>query len=119
MNDLLDTVREGVVLVGDGGWGTTLMARGLEPGQCIERVNLEDPETLGEIAALYRDAGADMITTNTFGGSSLKLAAYGLADRTEEINRTAVEAVRSVVDDHAYISACMGPTGKLLTVWKP
>ena len=114
MNAFLETVRGGGILVGDGAWGTMLMAKGLEPGDCPEAVNLERPETLGEIASLYLDAGADIITTNTFGGSSLKLDAYGLADRTEEINRRGVEALRSAIGARAYVSASVGPTGKIL-----
>jgi 5-methyltetrahydrofolate--homocysteine methyltransferase len=73
------------------------------------------PEVLAEVATLYVEAGADLITTNTFGGSPLNLASYGLDDRTEEINHTAVEVVRSVVGDRAYVSASIGPTGKILT----
>lgn len=114
MAGLLEKLRGGEILVGDGAWGTMLMARGLEPGQCPELVNLERPEILGEIASLYVDAGAELITTNTFGGSSLKLAAYNLAERTEEINRRAVHELRPVVGDRAYISASVGPTGKIL-----
>jgi 5-methyltetrahydrofolate--homocysteine methyltransferase len=114
MTAFLETVRGGGILVGDGAWGTMLMARGLELGDCPEAVNLENPETLGEIASLYLDAGADVITTNTFGGSPLKLDAYGLADRTEEINRLAVQTLRSAIGDRAYVSASVGPTGKIL-----
>ena len=114
MTAFLETVRGGGILVGDGAWGTMLMARGLELGDCPEAVNLENPEMLGEIASLYLDAGADIITTNTFGGSSLKLDSYGLADRTEEINREAVQALRSAIGDRAYVSGSVGPTGKIL-----
>jgi len=114
MKDILGRVRAGEILVGDGAWGTMLMARGLEPGQCPESLNLTRPEVLQEIAALYLDAGAEFITTNTFGGSPLKLADYSLEDEAEEINRRAVEALRPVVGDRALISASVGPTGKIL-----
>jgi len=67
------------------------------------------------VATLYVEAGADLITTNTFGGSPLNLGSYGLDDRTEEINHTAVEVIRSVVGDRAYVLASIGPTGKILT----
>jgi 5-methyltetrahydrofolate--homocysteine methyltransferase len=114
MDGLLAQVHQGKRLVADGAWGTMLMARGLRPGECPELINLEHPEMLAEIAALYLDAGAEIITTNTFGGSSLKLQSYSLADRTEEINRTAVAALRPVVADRAFISGSVGPTGKIL-----
>jgi 5-methyltetrahydrofolate--homocysteine methyltransferase len=77
-------------------------------------MNLTRPEVLAEIAELYLDSGADLMTTNTFGGSPLKLALHGLDDRTEEINRVAVGALRSVVTGKAYISASVGPTGRIL-----
>jgi 5-methyltetrahydrofolate--homocysteine methyltransferase len=114
MQPPLERLLAGETLCGDGGWGTQLMARGLKPGDSPEALNLSSPEALVEVAALYVDAGAELITTNTFGGSSLKLHSYGLDDRTEEINRAAVEVLKPVVADKAYISASVGPTGKLL-----
>jgi 5-methyltetrahydrofolate--homocysteine methyltransferase len=90
------------------------MARGLAPGACPESMNLSQPEVLAEVATLYLDAGADLVTTNTFGGSPLNLASHGLDDRTEEINRAAVEVLRSVTEGRAYISASVGPTGRIL-----
>jgi 5-methyltetrahydrofolate--homocysteine methyltransferase len=104
----------GESLCGDGAWGTQLMARGLAPGDCPESMNLTEPEVLAEVAGLYLDAGADLITTNTFGGSPLNLGSHGLDDRTEEINRAAVEVLGPVTRDRAYISASVGPTGKVL-----
>jgi 5-methyltetrahydrofolate--homocysteine methyltransferase len=110
----LERLRAGETLCGDGAWGTQLMARGLEPGSSPEYLNISNPDALVEVARLYLGAGADLITTNTFGGSSLKLQAYRLDDRTEEINRAAVEVLKPVVDGRAYISASVGPTGKIL-----
>lgn len=115
MERLLNRLQSGQVLVGDGAWGTQLMARGLQPGDSPEAINLSDPGTLATIAQLYVDAGADLVTTNTFGGSPLNLARYGLAERTEEISRSAVEALKPVVAGRAYISASVGPTGSMLT----
>jgi 5-methyltetrahydrofolate--homocysteine methyltransferase len=77
-------------------------------------MNLTKPEVLVEVAGMYLDAGADLVTTNTFGGSPLNLSSHGLDDRTEEINRAAVEVLKPVTDDRAYISASVGPTGKIL-----
>jgi 5-methyltetrahydrofolate--homocysteine methyltransferase len=77
-------------------------------------MNLTKPEVLVEVAGLYLGAGADLVTTNTFGGSPLNLGSHGLDDRTEEINHAAVEVLRPVTDGRAYISASVGPTGRIL-----
>lgn len=110
----LDRIRAGEVLVGDGAMGTMLLARGLKSGECPEQLNLQEPELLEEIARLYCAAGADVVETNTFGGSPLKLEQYSLADRTEEINAAAVHAVRKSVGDRAYLSASIGPSAQML-----
>jgi 5-methyltetrahydrofolate--homocysteine methyltransferase len=94
--------------------GTMLFERGLRSGDCPELLNLSKPEILAEIAKLYFDAGADIIQTNTFGGSLLKLSDYGLEDKCEEINSNAVHCVRKAIGENAYISGSCGPSGKLL-----
>lgn len=86
----------------------------MKPGYCPESFNLERPEVIEEIAGLYLEAGADIVHTNTFGGSPLKLSLYGLDDKTEEINAAAVHAARKAVGERAVISAAIGPSGKLL-----
>ena len=101
-------------LLADGAIGTMLFEMGLEPGVCLESIALTRPELLHGIAQQYLDAGSDIVETNTFGATSLKLSLYGLDDRTEEINREAVAAVRSVVGDRAYVGGCCGPTGRIL-----
>jgi 5-methyltetrahydrofolate--homocysteine methyltransferase len=112
--DLRARLARGDILVGDGALGTLLMERGLPEGQPPEWFALERPEVLEEIASLYCEAGADLITTDTFGASPLRLALHGLEPATERINRTAVEAVRRAAADRAYVSASVGPTGRLL-----
>jgi len=114
MRRFLDRLKEGKILVADGAIGTMLFEWGLKPGDCPEAVNLAHPEVLEDIARRYLEAGAEVIQTNTFGGSPLKLAQYSLDDETEEINRAAVAAVRSAVGDSAYISGSVGPSGKIL-----
>jgi 5-methyltetrahydrofolate--homocysteine methyltransferase len=94
--------------------GTMLLARGLEPGQPPESVTLTRPVVLEEIAHLYLDAGADLLETNTFGGSALKLALHGLAHETETVNREAARAVRRAAGERAYVVASCGPSGRLL-----
>jgi len=114
MRKLLDRVRGGEILLADGAMGTMLIERGLRSGECPEEMNLSRSDTLEEIAGLYLDAGADIIQTNTFGGSPLKLAAYSLEDKTSEINRNAIAAVKKAVAGKAYTSASCGPCGKIL-----
>jgi len=111
---LLDRLKNGEILVADGAIGTMLMNYGLKPGEPPETFNLTNTRILEEIASLYLDAGADIIQTNTFGASPLRLSLYSLADKTEEINTRAVLAVRSAVKDRAYITASCGPSGRLL-----
>ena len=114
MKNLLERLKDGEILVADGAMGTMLMDHGLKPGEPPESFNLTRPEVLEEIARLYLEAGADIIQTNTFGASPLRLALHSLDGKTEKINRNAVLAVRKVVGDRAYISASCGPSGKLL-----
>jgi 5-methyltetrahydrofolate--homocysteine methyltransferase len=114
MQPFLERVKEGPVLIADGAMGSFLMERGLTPGQPPESFNLTRPELLREVATLYLEAGAEVVQSNTFGGSALKLAAYGLDGETEAINRAAALAVREAVDDRAYVSGSCGPSGRTL-----
>lgn len=114
MKNLLKRLKNGEMLVADGAMGTMLFDFGLKPGEPPESFNITRPEVLEKIARLYLDAGADIIQTNTFGASPLKLSFYSLEDKTEVINRNAVLSVRKVVGDRAYISASCGPSGKLI-----
>jgi 5-methyltetrahydrofolate--homocysteine methyltransferase len=111
---LVERLHAGETLLADGGMGSMLLGRGLEPGACPESINLERPEIVEEIARLYLEAGADVIETNTFGASAAKLAQYSLADRAAEINRAAVQAARNAVGDRAYVAGSCGPSGRIL-----
>lgn len=94
--------------------GTMLFQRGLQPGQCPESMNLTHPAMLEDIASMYLQAGADIVQTNTFGGSPLKLSSYRLDGQTEQINRSAVACAQSAVGGRAYISGSCGPSGEML-----
>ena len=114
MEGLLARLGRGDVLVGDGAWGTELMARGLPPGHPPEWFALEKPETIEEVARLYVDAGADLVTTDTFGATSFRLRLHGLDGERARINRQAVEAVKRAVAGRALVSASVGPSGRIL-----
>jgi 5-methyltetrahydrofolate--homocysteine methyltransferase len=102
------------IILADGAMGTMLLERGVKPGDCPERINLDNPPLLEEIARRYHAAGAEIVQTNTFGGSPLALSRHGLESRMEEINARGVAAARRAVSDHAYVSASFGPSGRLL-----
>lgn len=114
MENILERLKRGDIIVGDGALGTQLMQRGLKLGEPPESVNLTNPQQLEEIASLYIDAGAEIITTNTLGASSLRLRHYSLDDKEEQINLRAVEAARKTVGNRAYVSGSVGPTANLL-----
>jgi len=105
---------ENKVLILDGTMGAALMANGLSPGEAPELYNADHPEIIERIHRGYIDAGADITLTNTFGGSSIKLGEFGLADRMEELNKKAVEIALRVADGKAFVGASIGPSGRYL-----
>lgn len=114
MEPLRERLKSGRLILADGAMGTMLMARGLAAGKCPESVIVENPAQVEAVTRLYIGAGAELVLTNTFGASPLKLGLQGLEKRTAEINRKAVEIARGVARSHAYVAASVGPSGRLL-----
>jgi 5-methyltetrahydrofolate--homocysteine methyltransferase len=114
LRPFLERIRQGEVLLADGALGTMLMQRGLRSGASPDEFVLTQPTVLQDIAREYLAAGAEIMVTDTFGASPLKLAAYGLAEKAGEINRRAVELMRSIVGDKAYVFADIGPSGRIV-----
>lgn len=112
--DWLRDISEGKLLVSDGAMGTMLQSLGLEAGQCPELWNLTHPEKVQQVHRAYREAGAQLLTTNTFGGNRIRLAGHGLEGKLAEINRRAVELAREAAGDAACVMASVGPTGMLM-----
>jgi 5-methyltetrahydrofolate--homocysteine methyltransferase len=114
MGKILERIAEGRVLISDGAWGTFLHQKGLKAEECPESWNIERPEDVFEIASSYVEAGADIVLTNSFGGSPAKLDGYGLRDQTYELNRAAAEISKEAAGDSALVLGSMGPTGKMV-----
>jgi 5-methyltetrahydrofolate--homocysteine methyltransferase len=114
MGKITEALQEGKILVSDGAWGTFLQAKGLKAGECPELWNLEHPEEVFNIARSYIEAGSNMVETNSFGGSSIKLAHYGLEDKAYELNKAAASISRKAAGPDHYVLGSIGPTGKIL-----
>ncbi len=124
--ELLD-ILENRILVFDGATGTNLQIQNLTSADfggenlagCNEYLNIVKPEAPEKVHRGFLEAGADIIETNSFGGASIVLAEYGLADKSYEINKRAAEIARKVADEFSkksqkrYVAGSMGPTTKL------
>ena len=118
------------VLVLDGATGTGLQRLELGPDDyggpdlegCHEALVLHRPDVVAGLHAAYLEAGADIVETNTFGGTSIVLAEYGLADQAEEINRRAAQIAKRVAgawstpDRPRFVAGSIGPTTKAISV---
>ncbi len=116
-NPLSRLIAEKGVLLADGATGTNLFAMGLEAGEAPELWNEDQPDKIVKLHQDFVDAGADIILTNSFGGTRHRLKLHHAQDRVFELNRKAAEIARAVADaaDRPIIVAgSVGPTGELL-----
>ncbi|GER90953.1 bifunctional homocysteine S-methyltransferase/methylenetetrahydrofolate reductase [Dictyobacter vulcani] len=112
----LERLRNGPLL-GDGGMGTELYARGISYERCFEHLNLTNPELIKSIHLDYVAAGAQIIETNTFGANRYRLAEHGLETQVVEINRAGAKIareVRELSEQPIFLAGNIGPLGSPL-----
>lgn len=115
MTNRLTALLAGRPAILDGGYGWLLQERGLEPGVPAEDWNLTNPDGVARLHEEYAEAGAQILTTNTFGGTGLRLDGHGLGEQVHEVNRAGAAIARAVADRHGILVAGdVGPTGELL-----
>jgi 5-methyltetrahydrofolate--homocysteine methyltransferase len=119
MRDYLAATRERVVIF-DGSMGATLEQLDLTqedygglPGKCHEALVLNRPDVIGGLHESMIAAGAEVVETDSFQASRLKLEEWGLREHTLEINRRAAEIARAAVGDDRFVAGSIGPTGHL------
>jgi homocysteine S-methyltransferase len=112
-------IGDGRVHLFDGAMGTLLYGRGVFVNVCYDELNVSRPELVRQIHAEYVAAGAEILETNTFGANPVKLSAYGLDGRTEEINRAAVALAREASRGKAKVCGAVGPLGIRIEPWGP
>ena len=111
--EVLARVRAGEVLVFDGGYGTMLFAAGLANGACPELWNDTRADVVRGIHRAYFDAGSQIVETNTFGGTRLKLDEYRIGERTRERNVKGARLARAADPGGGAIAGSIGPTSRL------
>ena len=109
-----ERLKSGVPLVSDGATGTNLQARGLRRGLPSEAWMFEHPEQIEQLHRDFVAAGSDIILTNTFGGSPLRLREAGLDGKVQEVNQMAISLARQAAGEKAYVAGSIGPSGGLL-----
>lgn len=114
MQNFRDALKQRVILF-DGAMGTEIYKRGVYINRSYDEVNLTAPDLVEGIHRAYVEAGADVITTNTFGANRLRLMPFGLEDQHDAINAKGVQLAKAAATDKAWVAGSIGPTGAQLT----
>src|ERR671927_959797 len=119
MRDFMEAVRSRVVVF-DGGMGATLEQFDLTsedygglPGKCHQALVLNRPDVIQGVHESMLNAGAEVVETDSFQGSRLKLDEWGLGEHTLEINTKAAQSAREACGNERFVAGSIGPTGML------
>ena len=116
MQGFLDAI-DSRVLVCDGAMGTMLYGKGVFLNRCFDELNLTQADLVAEVHRDYVRAGADVIETNTFGANRFKLAGFGLADKTQQLNTQGARIARHAARDRVWVAGAIGPLGVRIEPW--
>jgi methionine synthase I (cobalamin-dependent) len=111
---LLDLIQRKGLALGDGAMGTMLQRAGLTDGGSPELWNVTHADAVRAVYQGYADAGCDIITTNTFGGTRYRLKLHHLQERVFELNQAAAALARQVAGTDKLVAGSVGPTGELM-----
>ncbi len=114
MENLIEILSSGKILMCDGAMGTSLQNLGLTTDECPEQWNISQPDKVRSVSEGFIAAGSDIVETNTFGGTVYKLERYGLGDKVEEVNVAAAQLARQAAGDEHFVFGSVGPTGQFL-----
>ncbi len=106
----LEALAEGPVLF-DGAMGSLLYERGVLHTRSYDELVLSQPELIRRVHLDYLSAGAQVLSTDTFGANRIALARHGIADQMTQINRAAVKLAREASGGRAWVAGAVGPTG--------
>jgi len=113
--NLLEMLHNNEIVIFDGAMGTMLYSKGIPKGHCYDELNISMPEIVIGIHQEYLDAGADVITTNTFGANRFVLEEYyDLGKKTREINYYGARIARQVAKETALVAGSVGPVTRPL-----
>ena len=121
MNKFLERLQSGEILIADGSTGASLQKMGLKPGIPPEDLVLDAPEMVLQLESAFVEAGSDIILTDTFGGTRLRMKESKYVERAPEVNMRAVELARQAASARSgvLVAGSIGPTGMLMKPYGP
>jgi len=113
MTNKLQELIDKKIVIFDGAIGTEIYNRHFFVNTSFEGLNLTNADVISEIHQSYADAGADILTTNTYGANRIKLTRFGLGDKTVEVNAAGAKLARECTSDETIVAGSVGPIGEL------